>query len=508
MATIQLTASEWEWYKKGKSGYSVVVGYEDKSRRVGRYKFTAPSTGATSVSFAFYSSGRGAGNHIPIKFYIGTDPDSHANAGPDSTATGTLTLGDDWLTFTGSADILLIPNQIYYLWIFPGADTFGWYWASRANYTSTLTTHGAAMSDISAEDGTLGQAHTIKLTRYSDALTNTITAVCGSETMVVATDITYESVEWTPPVSWAAQNTEDITVPVTLTCITYEDKKEIGRTTQSLLFSIPEFVAPTATVSLLDTKGHAGKYGAFVQGRSVISVQVAAMGAYGSEIKECKIKVGDEESHDTVVSFTPSNAGNIPVVVTVTDSRGRIGKATTAAYVIAYAAPTVTILDRYRSDADGNQDDDGTYATISFKANITTLNEKNSANYTAKYRVKGETEWNEVEIANHSGEFAPDGATHIVPIEIDFAYELCIVATDDFSSVESIYRTVQVAFFLISTHKATKAVGIGQKATEEGLCAFGIPAKFNAGICSDDKILILSYNENVGGYVLVEEVNK
>ena len=82
------------------------------------------------------------------------------------------------------------------------------------------------------------------------------------------------------------------------------------------------------------------------------------------------------------------------------------------------------------------------------------------------------------------------------------------MATDDFSSVESIYRTVQVAFFLISTHKATKAVGIGQKATEEGLCAFGIPAKFNAGICSDDKILILSYNESVGGYVLVEEVNK
>lgn len=144
MTPISLVSTDWVWYKAGKGGVSAAVGYEDSSRRVGRYQFTAPSTGATSVSLTLYSAGKGSGSHIPINWYIGTDPDSHANAGPDAEALGTLTLGDDWLTFTGSADLLLMPGQTYYLWIFPGEDTFGWYWATRSGYTSVLQPSGVA----------------------------------------------------------------------------------------------------------------------------------------------------------------------------------------------------------------------------------------------------------------------------------------------------------------------------------------------------------------------------
>lgn len=42
---------------------------------------------------------------------------------------------------TGSASILLQPNTTYYVWVFPGSTTYGWwYWCN----TMTLTTSGGA----------------------------------------------------------------------------------------------------------------------------------------------------------------------------------------------------------------------------------------------------------------------------------------------------------------------------------------------------------------------------
>lgn len=507
MATIQLPrGDDWEWYKNGRSGASVVVGYEDSSRRIGRYKFTAPSIGATHVDLTFYSAGRGSGSHIPINFYIGTDPDSHVNAGPGYDSLGTLTLGDDWLTFTGSADILLIPNQTYYLWIFPGADTFGWYWASRANYTSILITSGAAMSVISGANGTLGASHALELTRYSSSLTHTISATCGSESLTIKTGVMADSITWTPPISWAAQNTTGTSVKAKITCTTFDGSTAIGSTSVTLTFAIPSSVVPTAAISVSDKQGYFSKYGNYIQGKSQAQISASGDGAYGSTISSYSVVCGNTTKTGASPVFDLPTAGEIKFTVTVTDSRGRTASAEVSISVVAYSSPTATILAAYRSDADGNQDDDGTYATVVFKADITSLGNKNSAKYTVKYRIKGTTVWTSVEVTTQAGNYAPEGAVQVVPIQLDSSYELSVSAADDFSAVDSLYRTVQVAFFLISFHRATKAVGIGQKATEPGTAAFGIPAKFNAGVIADGKTLTFVYNESVGGYVLMETI--
>jgi hypothetical protein len=132
------------FYSNGNSGASVVVGYEDNKRRVARYTFVAPAPGANGVSVTFHTTGKGSGAYIPLRYYIGTDPDSHANAGPGYAYTGELALQDDWLTFTGVEKVILIPGKTYYLWVFPGEDTFGWYGWARKDYISTVETEGAA----------------------------------------------------------------------------------------------------------------------------------------------------------------------------------------------------------------------------------------------------------------------------------------------------------------------------------------------------------------------------
>lgn len=138
MATISLSSPTY--YKAGTSGVSGVVGYESSSNRVARYSFKAPATGASSISLSGSGVSLGEGSSTAaIRYYITTSSTSHANAGSGSTYTGTLTIKSG--AVSGSANIILLPNTTYYLWIFPGSTTYGWwYWIS----TMTLTTSGGA----------------------------------------------------------------------------------------------------------------------------------------------------------------------------------------------------------------------------------------------------------------------------------------------------------------------------------------------------------------------------
>ena len=145
MAVIELTDALF--YRNGVSGVTRIVGNETgtkEGRRVCRYSFTAPETGASSEELSFHIGGVSDGTAIPVRFYIGTDPESHANAGAESAYTGELIPSGNGLMFTGQAEVLLLPGQTYYLWVFPGSDTFGYYAWGRTNYVSTLEAEGAA----------------------------------------------------------------------------------------------------------------------------------------------------------------------------------------------------------------------------------------------------------------------------------------------------------------------------------------------------------------------------
>ena len=141
---MAITSGAALYYKAGKSGISSVVGYEGKTNRVARYQFTAPATGANGISFSIGHIYFGEGSKTSdIRFYITTSNSSHANAGASAAYNGkaSFSLYGGIYTVTGSANILLMPNTTYYLWLFPGSTTYGWwYW----NTPATLTPSGGA----------------------------------------------------------------------------------------------------------------------------------------------------------------------------------------------------------------------------------------------------------------------------------------------------------------------------------------------------------------------------
>ena len=134
-----------------------VVGYTTSGgakRYVARYSFTTPSEGGNHISFSTANVSLADGsNPPPIRFFIGTVPDSHINAGEDAEYHGTVTITkyDDPLSIaSGELDILLLPNTTYYLWFFPGSTNYGYYYwyAKKEEYTFANVSGAAGLVKI------------------------------------------------------------------------------------------------------------------------------------------------------------------------------------------------------------------------------------------------------------------------------------------------------------------------------------------------------------------------
>lgn len=476
MATVTLTNPLF--YAAGKGGVTSIVGIEAHRTRNVRYTMIAPASGATAISITFTKCKLVDGSTPPLKVYIGTDPNSHADAQKGFAYSFDLTLSGTE-TYTGAGNVILLPNQTYYVWVFTNWDpatTYGYIDWPNGTSGITATTSGGTRSEISGSNGILSSQHTVTLKRYSDELTHNITAACGDETATIATGTKADSVKWTPPIAWAAQNTSGTSVTVTITCTTYSGSTAVGSHSITLTFQIPASVVPSMTVSVSDKQGHLTTYGSYIQGKSKAAVAVSASGAYGSTIKSCAVTCGTLSGTGTSLAFDLPASGDIEITVTVTDSRGRTATYTTTISVAAYSPPGVLITSAYRCDADGNEVDDGTYGMVTFNAAVSALYDKNTASYILKYRVAGTSVWYSIPISDLENNFTPEGASQIISGLSDAAYEVTVQVTDNFAPVMSAYRNIRAVFVLMDWDRASKALGFGQKANVPGTAAFALPA--------------------------------
>ena len=473
------------YYKDGVSDASPVVGIADGVNRVARYTFTAPAVGATSVEvyLPYHSLGSGSGTQPALRFYIGLDASDHANAGSDASYTADLVLDTKtWNSYSGSAQVTLLPSKTYYLWVFPSTTKYGWWHWNGYAEDAAITVDGAAASVIKGDNGTLGENHTITTTRYDASFTHTVAAICGEEQLLLVDKTKDKTIVWTPPIDWAAQNTAGTAIVATVRIDTYSGNTLVGSNSITLTFAIPDIVKPSATLTVTDGAGHLSKYGYYIQGKSKAAVTVTASGAYGSEVKSIVVSCGSLSGTGDKLSFDLPDAGQLTVAATVTDSRGRSFTTFTVITVTAYTPPMAVIITAYRSDAQGNEDPDGAYATVAFNASVVPLDGKNTANYTLQYRQRKATSWISAALSDLEGSYSVTGAKCTVAASTERAFEFCIVPEDDFGSVPSSYRIVQIAFSLADFDRLNRAIGLGQRASEPGLIGCGLPIALHKGI--------------------------
>lgn len=139
--------ANWTAYIGGDTATSSIVGYESSKNRVMRYMFETDADGASHIyaelTNLYFSGGNIKQN---ICWYIGTDADSHknANASAGSASMGTLTFGSSYHDAVIDADVILLPNTTYYLWLFPSVSTYSYYNISTNSTDDTLNMTGSA----------------------------------------------------------------------------------------------------------------------------------------------------------------------------------------------------------------------------------------------------------------------------------------------------------------------------------------------------------------------------
>lgn len=346
--------------------------------------------------------------------------------------------------------------------------------------TLTLDTIPRASVVSAPKTGALGSALKITIDRKSTSFTDKLYYKVGSksEVQITAYDggLTYN---WKPPVSLATNAPNSTKLTVTLITQTYNGNTYVGRSECVVELSIPTSVAPTLYVALSDPTKVSTTYGGYVQLRSKINVALTVAGAYGSTIKSYSIKVGNFYAATTssgTTDYLPSS-GNVSVVCSVTDSRGRTTTERQPVTVLPYSTPTISAIAAARCNQDGSLNRSGAYGKVTFSASITSLSKKNTASYKVQYRAHGAAEWKDAGSVA-AGNYSPANVSVVFAADTDTRYAVRVVATDKFESVASTIRDLPAAFILMDLAKSKKSIGVGRECDKDNTLQVGLYAHF------------------------------
>lgn len=257
----------------------------------------------------------------------------------------------------------------------------------------TLKTIPRASSfSLSASTVTAGSTSmTVNIDRASSSFTHTVQWKLGSHTK--STTGVGTSASYTIPESWldAIPNSTSGTGTVTVT--TYNGSTKIGSASKSFTVKAASDVVPSFTgITFTRVDGDVPTdWGIYVRTKSKVTAQITgAAGVYGSTIKSYSISGGGYSG--TAASLTTgflNTAGTVTFTAKITDSRGRTATKTASITVTDYTPPVLSSVAGFRCDAEGTEQDDGNYISLTANFSGSVLDRKNPVTGEYRYKVEG-----------------------------------------------------------------------------------------------------------------------
>ncbi len=333
-------------------------------------------------------------------------------------------------------------------------------------------------STLSVANGTLGTSQKLTITKQASSFTHTIVAKCGSSSSTVCTKSSSTSVNFTPPLSWASNNTSGTTVSVTYTITTYSGDTNVGSNSYTKTCSMPASVKPSCKITVSDATGCYAKYGAYVKGQSKFKIVITPTEAYGSDIDSYKITAnGTTYNKSSFTTDVIKSSGTLNISATVTDKRGRTSSTTTVSVtVLNYSPPVIGTFSVGRCNEDGSANDQGAYVIVTYGYSYSTLNGKNSC--TAELKYKKTT----VGTYTVPTDFTPSTkGTYIFPAETGSSYDVAFSATDELSTTTKT-TSASTAFTIMHWSSGGRGMGIGKVAEIEDVLDIGMQTRLKGGL--------------------------
>lgn len=309
----------------------------------------------------------------------------------------------------------------------------------------------------------LGETQTFSISRAIGSFTHTVRYRIGSGGWTnIATGVA-TSQTWTLPASLASSVTNNTKATITVECLTYNGGTHIGTSSTSFEMTIPNNATYQPNVSI--NSGYPSIVnplgGVAVQGKSSIRVISSYSGNYGASIASVKATInGVNYSGKDVTSAVINATGNVPITVTVTDTRG-YSKTTTTAYVnfVAYSNPVITAFTAVRHPT--NQD---TGVLIFVNFSISPVSNQNAKYYHIKYRPVGGS-WTTVQSSSSIYSLNTTIPLGTGTADANLSYEFELEVRDSYNtSSKPVKRTVTfgTAFELINFNSSGKGVAFGK----------------------------------------------
>lgn len=337
--------------------------------------------------------------------------------------------------------------------------------------TLTLSTIPRATTPtLSASSVDMGGKVTITLNRAASGFTHDLAySFNGAAYVGIATGVG-TSYTWTVP-DKASSIPNAASGTMTIRCITKNGSTTIGTKTVNLTAKVPASVVPTISdVAVTEaTEGLAAQFGAFIQNKSKLAVQITAAGAKGSTVKSYKVTL-DGKTY-TAASFTSSvlaGSGIQKMTTTVTDSRGRTASKTTNMVVLGYTKPAIQIFQVYRCAEDGTAKDDGNWVKVRYKYSLPDLSGGNTARMTLEYKRHTAAEADYTTLLTGSAITADETVVPATSLTSDYSFDLRMTVKDYFNATDETTALLPSAEVILDIGADGDALTVGGTAEEPG----------------------------------------
>ena len=345
----------------------------------GQWSFTITEGSSTSIARTFYAVYKHA---TAVVSY-------NANGGSGAPTAQTVNQ-NEWFNLRSG-----VPTRQYYDfvgWATSATATTAQYQPSgQARIVSNMTLYAVwkkSADVINASNGTMGTAMSLTITKADVSFTDDITYQFGSATGTIVSGTTLTTISWTPPTTLAAQIPNASSGSLVLTCKTYNGGTLVGTTTKTVSLSVPQSLAPTASVTIADNDATCLSWGVYVQSRSTLTFTISATGQESATISSYRTTVnGTQYTGATFTTDVLLYNGSNTYTIVVTDSRGLQTTVTGTFNVEAYAVPSVTLVSCDRNDSDAEQVD------VTFDFTVASVSNNNTAQYAIDYKKKTSSTW-------------------------------------------------------------------------------------------------------------------
>lgn len=291
------------------------------------------------------------------------------------------------------------------------------------------------------------------------------------------------------------------TIFMDIGCKTYKDGEQIGETTYNSVWfmKVPSKYCPDIlSIDVSDSNSKSKALGVYVQNNSKLKVVTNAKGLAGATIKEIKVFV-DKNTYTgaTIITKEITQSGNVEIVISITDSRGKTEIRKRTIKVEPYDLPKILNFSADRTEADEK------VVKLIYNFKMSTIANKNTCNWKIDRRPRGSSTWTTV-VSGNEKSLNSNTLTYNVSTDREYEFKLNI---SDFNTSNESLTYVYTSFVLFDFHKDGKGIAIGRSSILNNLFDIDMITKFRKEVefeKSINKIVIPAELKN-GWYNVSDE---